>query len=176
MEKKQFVVPDASIPSDDDEPSPSQYRLTMAHQAESSKDGEEATGSDEDDDSQDLGSRDENPRSKSRDSRAPVSPNAMYSRLINVGRDFISQVEDARKRDLVARKTTRKSLDFDEYPQPRRDHLTFTPPRKSRDLTPASQDELDYKRDSVGSLHSTSKRLQQRFRVNGTKSTTDYLQ
>ena len=111
MEREQLVVLDASIPSDDDEPSPSQYRLTMAHQAESSKDGEEATGSDDDDDSQDLGSRDENPRSKSRDSRAPVSPDAMYSRLINVGRDFISQVEDAHKRDLVACKTTSKALD-----------------------------------------------------------------
>ena len=138
MEREQLVVLDASIPSDDDEPSPSQYRLTMAHQAESSKDGEEATGSDDDDDSQDLGSRDENPRSKSRDSRAPVSPDAMYSRLINVGRDFISQVEDARQRDLVARKTTRKALDFDEYPQPRRDPLSFTPPHKSRELIPAS--------------------------------------
>ena len=97
MEREQLVVPDARIPSDDDEPSPSQYRLT---------DGEEATGSDDDDDSQDLASRDENPRSKSRDSRAPVSPDAMYSKLINVGRDFISQVEDARQRDLVARKTS----------------------------------------------------------------------
>ena len=82
MERKQLVVPDASIPSDDDEPSPSQYRLTRAQQAESLEDGEEATGSDDDDDLQDLASRDENPRSKSRDSRAPVSPNAMHSRLI----------------------------------------------------------------------------------------------
>ena len=94
MEQEQFVVPDASIPSDDEEPSPSQYRLERAQQAESSEDEDEAAGSDDDDDSQDLGSRDENPRSKSRDSRAPVSPDAMYSRLINVGRDFISQVED----------------------------------------------------------------------------------
>ena len=93
---------------------------------------------------------------------------------INLGRDFISQVEDARKRDLVARKTTRKSLDFDEFPHPRRDRLTLTPPRKSRELIPASPDELEYERDSVGSSRSTRRRLQEKFRVIGTKSTTDY--
>ena len=68
----------------------------------------------------------------------------MYSKLINVGRNFLSQVEDARKRDLVARKTTRKSLGFDDYPHSRRDSLTFMPPRKSREIIPASQDELDF--------------------------------
>ena len=176
MEGRQLVVPDARIPSDEDEPSPSQYQLARKQEAECSEDGEEATGSDDHDDSQDLASRDQYRKSKSRGSGAPVSPDAMYSRLINVGRDFISQVEDARKRDLVARKSTRKSLDFDEYPQPRRDPLTFTPPRKSRDLIPASQDELDYERDSVRSSSSTRRRLQQKFRVIGTKSTTDYSQ
>lgn len=176
MERDQLVVPDASIPSDDDVPTPSQYRLTKAQEAESSEDGEEATGSDDDDDSQDLGSQYEDPKSKSNDSRAPVSPDAMYSKLINVGRNFLSQVEDARKRDLVARKTTRKSLDFDDYPHSRRDSLTFTPPRKSREIIPASQDELDFERDSVGSSRSTRRRLQQKFRVIGTKSTTDYSQ
>jgi hypothetical protein len=176
MERAKLVVPDARILSDDDEPSPSQYRLERAQAPESSEDGEEATGSDDDDDSQDLASRDQYPKSKSRGSGAPVSPDATYSRLINMGRKFISEVEDARKRDLVARKTTRKSLDFDEYPQPRRDPLTFTPPRKSRDVIPASQDDLDYERDSVGSSRSTRKRLQEKFRVIGTKSTTEYSQ
>ena len=143
MERDKLVVPDARILSDDDEPSPSLYRLTRAQAEEGSEDGEEATGSDDDDDSQDLASRDQYPKSKSRGSGAPVSPDATYSRLINLGRDFISQVEDARKRDLVARKTTRKVLDFDEFPHPHRDSLTFTPPRKSREIIPASQDELD---------------------------------
>jgi hypothetical protein len=95
-------------------------------------------GSEDDDDSQGLASHFACLRSKSRDSRAPFSPDAMYSKLINVGRDFISQVEDARQCDLVAGKTRRKALDFDEYPQPCRDPLSFTPPRKSRELIPAS--------------------------------------
>jgi hypothetical protein len=144
--------------------------LTRAQEEE--EDGEEATGSDDDEDSQDLASRDQYPKSKSRGYGAPVSPDATYSRLINLGRNFLSQVEDARKRDLVARKSTCKSLDFDEYPQPRRDMLTFTPPRKSRDVIPDSQDDLD----SVASSKSTRKRLQEKFRVIGTKSTTEYSQ
>ena len=50
-ERDQLVVPDASIPSDDDPsvPTPSQYRLTKAQEAESSEDGEESSGSDDDD-------------------------------------------------------------------------------------------------------------------------------
>ena len=136
--REQLVVPDASIPSDEDEqhePPRSQYRLARAQEAESSE-----------------------------NSRAPVSADAMCSTLINVGCDFIAQVEDARKRDLVAHKleTTRKAPDFDEFPHPRRDPLTFTQQRRSRDLIPASQDELDYERDSVGSLRSIRKRLQQK--------------
>jgi hypothetical protein len=50
--------------------------------------------------------------------------------------------------------------------------LTFTPPRKSRDVIPDSQDDLD----SVASSKSTRKRLQEKFRVIGTKSTTEYTQ
>ena len=61
-----------------------------------------------------------------------------------MGRDFISQMEDARKRDLLARRTTRKSLDFE---------IKGFGTRRSR---------------------STRKCLQEKLRVIGSKSTTEY--
>jgi hypothetical protein len=89
----------------------------------------------------------------------------MYSKLINVGRDFISQVEDARQCDLVARKTRCKALDFDEYPQPCRDPLSFTPPRKSRELIPASHTISIMNGILWGRIRLTRKRLQEKFRT-----------
>ena len=58
-------------------------------------------------------------------------------------------MEDARKRELMQRKSAKKSIDFDEMPQQRRDQLVFTPQRESRERIPASQESCDLERDSV---------------------------
>jgi hypothetical protein len=89
-----------------------------------------------------------------------------------MSRTFIAQMEDARKRELMHRKTSCKSLDFADMPGPRRDQMAFTPPRKSREIIPATQDEYDIERDSVSS-RSTRKRLQPKFKVVGTKQLAD---
>ena len=73
----------------------------------------------------------------------------------------------------MQRKSAKQVLDFDEMPPPRKSRLAFTPPRKSRELIPASQEISDFERDSITSQSSTRKRLQEKFRVVGTKNTSD---
>jgi hypothetical protein len=84
-------------------------------------------------------------------------------------------MEDARKREMMHCKTSRKSLDSADMPGPRRDQMAFTPQRKSRAIIQASQDEYDIERDSVASQSSSStrKRLEPKFKVVGTKQLAD---
>ena len=99
----------------------------------------------------------------------------IYSQFLNLGRKFMSKMENARERELMQRKTSKKSLDFDEMPQPPRDMLVCTPPRNSRDIIPASPDNCDFELDSFASQssRSTLKRLQDKFSVIGSKTTSD---
>ena len=73
----------------------------------------------------------------------------------------------------MQRKSAKQVLDFDEMPPTRKSQLAFTPPHKSRELIPASQEISDFERDSIASQSSTRKRLQEKFRVVGTKNTSD---
>jgi hypothetical protein len=72
---------------------------------------------------------------------------------------------------IDASSTSRKSLDFAEMPELHREQLAFTPQRKSCEIILASQDQYDLEWDSVAlqSSRSTRKRLQQKFKVVGTK-------
>ena len=65
----------------------------------------------------------------------PASTDAIYSKFLNMGRQFVAELEDARKKELMQRKSAKKSIDFDDnMPPPHRSRLVFTPPRKSREI------------------------------------------
>ena len=93
-----------------------------------------------------------------------------------MGRQFVAQLEDTLKKELMHHKSAQKSIDFDEIPPQRRDQLVFTPPRKARERIPPSQEMHDFERDSLASTSSRSirKRLQGKFRVVGSKKTSDF--
>jgi hypothetical protein len=95
-------------------------------------------------------------------------------------RQFVAELEDARKAQLIHRKSAKQALDFEDDmpPPPRKSRLPFTPPCKSRELIPASQEFSlsDGERDSLASQSSTRKRLQDKFRIVGTKNTSDCTQ
>ncbi len=69
------------------------------------------------------------------------SADAVCTKFINIGRQFVADLEDQRKQDLMARKAARKSLDFDDVRPPRGQQFQFTSPRKKKDLIPESDEE-----------------------------------
>ena len=144
---------------EEEEPSPSQYQVERvradgADEIEEEEPPDMVSESEDDDDPPNDSTK--HPQSRS------ASADQIYSQFLNMSRTFIAQMEDARKRELMHRKTSRKSLDFADMPGPRRDQMAFTPPRKSREIIQATQDEYDIQRDSVSS-RSTRKRLQPKF-------------
>ena len=168
LEKDDCVVPssrDSSEEEEEEEPSPSQYQVerVRADGADEIEEEEQLDMVSESEDDEDP-TNDSTNHSHSR----PAAADQIYSKFPNMSRNFIAQMEDARKRELMHRKTCRKSLDFADMPGPRRNQMAFTPPRKSREIIPATQDEYDIERDSVSS-RSTRKRLQPKFKVVGTK-------
>ena len=80
-------------------------------------------------------------RSAKTESSKVSSAEAVYTTFIDMGRQFVADLEDQRKQDLVARKAARKSLDFDDVRPPHGQQLQFTPPRKTKDLIPESDEE-----------------------------------
>jgi hypothetical protein len=85
-----------------------------------------------------INSDEENYQETDPPSASPKVPSvdAVYSKFINMGRQFVADFEDQNKQDLMARKAARKSLDFDDVRPPRGQQLQFTPPRKTKDLIP----------------------------------------
>jgi hypothetical protein len=138
--KKDFVIPDYVGLSDDEEPSPSQYRLQReredADEPEEKEKEEEAMINSNEEHIQET-----DPRSAKTGSSKVSSAEAVYTKFINMGRQFVEDLEDQRKQDLMARRAARKSLDFDDVRPPRGQQLQFTPPRKTRDLIPESDEE-----------------------------------
>ena len=162
--------------ADEIDPSPSQYRAEKlrrdaAHEFEEEQPPD--LTSDSDDDEEPLPVQ-HSKYSAPKNQRSATSE-AVYSKFLRLGRQFVAELEDARKEQLIQRKSAKQSLDFeDEMPPPRsKSRLAFTPPRKSRELIPASQEFSDCERDSLASQSSSRKRLQEKFRVVGTKSTSD---
>ena len=166
----------ASPPSSsDEEPTPSQYRAEkMRHDAAHEYEDEQPPdliNSDDEDDEEALPVQ--NSKHSLPKNQRPASTDAVYSKFLKMGRQFVAELEDARKKELMHRKSAKQLLDFDEMPPPMKSRLAFTPPRKSRELIPASQEFGDFERDSLASQSSTRKRLQEKFRVVGTKTTSD---
>jgi hypothetical protein len=104
-----------------------------------------------------------------------ASSDEVYSKFLKLGRQFVAELEDARKAQLIHRKSAKQALDFEDDmpPPPRKSLLPFTPPCKSRELIPAWQEFSDGERDSLASQSSTRKRLQEKFRIVGTKHTSE---
>ncbi len=167
---KDFVIPDSVGLSDDEEPSPSLYRLQREREdADDPEDDEEeeeeaAINSDEEH------LQETDPRSAKTGSSKVSSAEAVYTKFINMGRQFVADLEDQRKQDLMARKAARKSLDFDDVRPPRGQQLQFTPPRKTKDLIPESDEESSMR---SGSSRSTRIRLQEKFKIVGCKKFCD---
>ena len=162
--------------ADEIDPSPSQYRAEkLRRDAVHEMEEEEAVefSSDLDDDSEALPVQ--NSKYSAPKNQRSATSDAVYSKFLKLGRQFVAELEDARKEQLIHRKSAKQSLDFeDEMPPPRsKSRLAFTPPRKSRELIPASQEFSDCERDSLASQSSSRKRLQEKFRVVGTKYTSD---
>ena len=65
----------------------------------------------------------------------------IYSQFLNLGHEFMSKMEDSRKRELMQFKSSKKSLDVDGMPQPPRDQVVFIPPHKSREKILIQRDE-----------------------------------
>ena len=98
------------------------------------------------------------------------SAEAVYTKFINMSRQFVADLEDQRKQALMARKAARKSLDFDDVRPPRGQQLQFTPQRKTKDLIPKSDEESSMR---SGSSRSTRIRLQEKFKIVGCKKFCD---
>ncbi len=166
---KDFVIPDSVGLSDDEEPSPSQYRLQReredADEPEEEEEEEEAMINSDEEHIQET-----DPRSAKTGSPKVSSAEAVYSKYINMGRQFVADLEDQRKQDLMARKAARESLDIDDKHPPRGQQLQFTPPRKTRDLIPESDEEISMR---SGSSRSTCIRLQEKFKIDGCKKICD---
>ncbi len=98
------------------------------------------------------------------------SADAVYMKFINMGRQFVADLEDQRKQDLMARRAARKSFDFDDVRPPRGQQLQFTPPRKTKDLIADSDEESSMR---SGSSRMTRVRLQEKYKVVGCKKFSD---
>ena len=158
---KDFVIPDSVDLSDDEEPSPSQYRVERElEDADEPVDDEEEEEALINSDEEHLQETD--PRSASTGSSKVSSAEAVYTKFINMGRQFVADLEDQRKQDLMARKAARKYLNFDDVRPPRGQQLQFTPPRKTRDLIPESDEESSMRSESS---RSTRIRLQEKFKI-----------
>jgi hypothetical protein len=171
-----FNVPSPVLLSDaEDDASPSQYRKEMASKASRGQ-------SDVEEDEEEDGGEEEEMEEEEETGapflalRPKIKIGDMYSEFINMTRQFTSLVEDTRKQELMSRKTARQSLDFHSPPrQPAKyRHPQFTPPRHAREQIQATQDDDDddIERDSLCSSQtgSTRIRLQERWRIIGTKS------
>ena len=169
QQNKDFVFPDSVGLSDDEEPSPSQYRLQREREDEDEPE-------DEEEEEEALINSDEehlqetDPRSAKTGSSKVSSAEAVYTKFINMGRQFVADLEDQRKQALMARKAACKSLDFDDVRPPRGQQLQFTPPRKTKDLIPKSDEESSMR---SGSSRSTRIRLQEKFKIVGCKKFCD---
>ena len=162
--------------ADENDPSPSQYRAEKlrhdaAHEYEEEEPPELTSESDDDEEPLPV----QHSKYSAPKNQRSATSDAVYSKFLKLGRQFVAELEDARKEQLIHRKSAKQSLDFeDEMPPPRsKSRLAFTPPRKSRELIPASQEFSDFERDSIASQSSTRKRLQARFRIVGTKNTSE---
>ena len=162
--------------ADEIDPSPSQYRAEKlrhdaAHEYEEEEPPELTSESDDDEEPLPV----QHSKYSAPKNQRSATSDAVYSKFLRLGRQFVAELEDARKEQLIHRKSAKQSLDFeDEMPPPRsKSRLAFTPPRKSRELIPVSQEFSDCERDSLASQGSTRKRLQEKFRVVGTKNTLD---
>jgi hypothetical protein len=162
---KDFVIPDSVGLSDDEEPSPSQYRLQREREDADEPEDEEEEEAMINSDEEHLQETD--PRSAKTGSSKVSSAEAVYTKFINMGRQFIADLEDQRKQNLMARKAARKSLDFDDVRPPRGQPLQVTPPRKTKDLIPESDEEISMR---SGSSRSTRIRLQEKFKIVGCKT------
>jgi hypothetical protein len=132
--KKDFVIPSSVGLSDNEEPSPSQYRVERVREdADDPADDEEEEAM-INSDKEHLQETDP-PSAKTGSPKGP-SVDAVYSKFINVGRQFVVDLEDQRKQDLMACKAARETLDFDDVRPPRGQQLQFTRPRKTKDLIP----------------------------------------
>ena len=173
---------EGSLPSADElDPSPSQYRAEKlrrdaAHEMDEDEASELASESYDDEEALPVQhSKYSVPKKKQ-----SASSEEVYSKFLKLGRQFVAELEDARKEQLIHRKSAKQALDFEDDmpPPPRKSRLPFTPPCKSRELIPASQEFSlsDGERDSLASQSSTRKRLQDKFRIVGTKNTSDCTQ
>ena len=136
QQNKDFVFPDSVGLSDDEEPSPSQHRWQREREdadepEEEEEEEEEAMITSDEEPIQDT-----DPRSAKTGSPKVSSAEAVYTKFINMGRQFVADLEDHCKQDLMASKAARKSLDFDDVRPPRGQQLQFTPPRQTKDLIP----------------------------------------
>ena len=161
---KDFVIPSSVGLSDEEEPSPSLYRLQREREdADDPEDDEEEEEAVINSDEEHLQETDT--RSAKTGSSKVSSAEAVNTKFINMGRQFVADLEDQRKQALMARKAARKSLDFDDVREPRGKQLQFALQRKQKDLIPDSDEE----RASLpsGSSRTSRNRLQEPYRVVG---------
>ncbi len=96
--KKEFVIPSSVGLRDDEDPSPSQYRVERvredANQAADEEEEEEAMINSDEDQFQET-----DPPSAKTGSPMVSSADAVYSKFINMGRQFVVDLEDQRKQD-----------------------------------------------------------------------------
>jgi hypothetical protein len=121
--KMEFNIQSSVGLSDDEEPSPSQYREQRVREDadEPADEEEEAMINSDEEHFQET----DPPSAKTGSPKVP-SADATYSKFINMGRQFVADLEGQRKQDLMARKEARKSLDFDDVRLPRGQQLQFT--------------------------------------------------
>ena len=171
-----FKIPSpVELSSDEEDASPSQYRKAQMASLRSNGSDNDAT-EDEDSDDQEIGD-DREPESDKEHRPKSGPTQQMFSEFLNMSRKFTEFMEDTRKEHLInSRKSAKQSLAFDSPPpkQSKYRHEKFTPPRHARELISATQydDDEEMERDSLSSSQtgSTRIRLQERWRVVGTKS------
>ena len=174
----ELVVPSPVTLSDSEEDaSPSQYRKEMESKQYITSDYEEGEEQEEEEEEEEEIEQETAAPKPARGKRPAMDE--MYTEFLNMARKFTSMVEDTRKQELMSRKTARQSLEFDSPPrQPAKyRHPQTTPPRHAREQIQATQDDDDdddIERDSLCSSQtgSTRIRLQERWRIIGTKDKT----
>ena len=163
--------------SDNEEPSPSQYRKEMAEEpCDQSIDQKSDREEDEESDMPEVFDGDALDAMLNAQKRGPEQ---MVAQFLNVTRQFTATLEDMRKQDLMQSRgnLSRKSLDFDSLQPPSRARpQKFTPPYKGSKLISASPEDFDFDAQSMTSQSSRTARtrLMAQFREIGTRSKSEF--
>jgi hypothetical protein len=129
QQKKDLVIPSSD---QEEELSPSQYQVEKEREdAADPLEAEEEVPEDVINSDEDGIDHSDPPSAQTGSPKGP-SADAVYTKFINMGRQFVADLEDQRKQGLMARKAARKSLDFDDMCSPSGKQLQFTPLPASR--------------------------------------------